>query len=109
MRCRQFVRTGGGNPVLAHEITHRRPGANATQQLIVLFAQHEKSSLASLSAMTSPRGLVHGPWEGRERAFRACPELFPQPSCQRYQGILYVAQPPLYLMRSLHAQVAFVA
>src|SRR2546428_258997 len=81
----------------------------STQQLIVLFAQHEKSSLASLSAITAPRGLVHGPWEGRESAFRASPELFPQPSRQRCQFILYVAQPPLYLMRSLHGQVAFVA
>src|SRR5215471_15940987 len=106
---RQLVCTGGWNPVLAHEITHRRPGTDATQQLIVLFAQHEKSSLASLSEMTSTHRLVQGLSEGRRLAFRTCPELFPQPSCQRCQFILYIAQLPLYLMRSLYAQVAFVA
>jgi hypothetical protein len=45
----ELVRTGGRDPVLAHEITHRGPGTDATKQLIILFAQHEKRPpLASL-------------------------------------------------------------
>ena len=36
-------------------------------------------------------------------------ELFPQLSCQRCQFMLYLAQLLLYLLRSLHGQVAFVA
>src|SRR5262249_54982793 len=109
VRCWQLVRTGGWNPVLTHEIPHRCPGADATQQLIVLFAQHDQSSLASLSEMTSLCRLIQGPWEGRESTFRASPELLPQPSCQRCQFILYISQLSLHLLRSLHGQIAFVA
>ena len=52
----QLVRTRGRDPVLPHEITHRCPRAHATQQLIVLLVQHEKSPpLASLSCVPCHR------------------------------------------------------
>jgi hypothetical protein len=61
---------------LAHEYSHRRPGADATQQLIVLFAQHEKNPpLASLSEIPSPGGPVEKTYGLHRKANTDCTDL----------------------------------
>src|SRR6266446_4928080 len=36
----KLARQSGGHPVLAHQVTHGRPGSDPTEQLVVLATQH---------------------------------------------------------------------
>jgi hypothetical protein len=56
VRFRQLLGEGGGNPVAAHELTHRRIALDAAQEFVFLLGQHgvpPKGSVALIDRLSS--------------------------------------------------------